>query len=118
VSTQVIVALVCRVSFAITLLVLAIKFPIPTPFQHTVFRIVLSLPAAGFAAMMPAFIDLKINPGSLLYLQAGGALAVFAVVFFFDPAPLALLPPKVPMETPANQPANPQTGLNNPLRRQ
>jgi hypothetical protein len=41
------------VIFVIALLLLAIFFPEPTPFQYQVFRIVLALAAAGVAALIP-----------------------------------------------------------------
>jgi hypothetical protein len=72
------------VVFVIVLLTLAIRFPNPTAFQYTVFRTVLSLAAAGVAAMIPGFISLSISK----WLRAGGALAVFALVYFYNPAVL------------------------------
>jgi hypothetical protein len=74
------------VIFVITLIVLAIRFPNPTDFQYVVFRIVLALAAAGIAAFIPGFLDVKIST----FLKAGGALAVFAVVYFFSPAKLVV----------------------------
>jgi hypothetical protein len=72
--------------FVIVMLVLAIAYPSPTPFQYTVFRITLALAAAGVAAMIPGFIELRIST----FLRAGGALAVFAIVYFYNPATLVL----------------------------
>jgi len=83
-SAQIVVACALGVAFIVTLLVLAIKFPHPTPFQYNVFRIVLSLAAAGEAAVVPGFLSVSINTS----IRAGGALAVFVVVFFFNPAEL------------------------------
>jgi hypothetical protein len=85
---QVVVAFIFGVSFFITLLVVAVKFPNPTPFQYSVFRIILSLAAAGVAAMIPGFINLELKTGAELFIRAGGAIAVFVVIFFFNPAPL------------------------------
>jgi hypothetical protein len=64
--------------------VLAIVFPKPYPFQYQVFRIVLALAAAGFVSMTPGFIEVRIST----FLRAGGALAVFAIVYFYNPASL------------------------------
>lgn len=75
--------------FVVTLLVLAIKFPNPTLFQYLVFKVVLSLAAAGVAAMIPGFLSLTI-PG---FIQAGGALAVFVMVYFYNPAALVVPDP-------------------------
>lgn len=68
--------------FLITLLVLSLFFPEPKPFQYLVFRAILALAAAGFAAFIPGFIHVEIKPA----IRAGGALAVFVVVYFFSPA--------------------------------
>ena len=45
------------------------------------FRIVLSLAAAGFAGVIPGMIELKLKPTAKFLLHAGGALAVFAIVY-------------------------------------
>jgi hypothetical protein len=84
-------AFIFGVSFIIALIILAIVFPQPTSFQYTVFRIVLALAAAGAAAMFPGFIEVAV-PG---WLRAGGALAVFVVVFFYNPASLVAPSPDV-----------------------
>lgn len=89
-TLQIIAAFVFGLVFIITLLVLAIVFPKPTPFQYSVFRIVLSLACAGIAAMIPGFINLELESTIGLILRAGGALAVFVLVYFFNPARLAI----------------------------
>jgi hypothetical protein len=88
-AVQIVVAFVFGVAFIVTLILLAIRFPRPTPFQYNVFRTVLSLAAAGVAAMVPGFIDVQIGTTAKLLIRAGGALAVFVIVFFFNPAKLA-----------------------------
>jgi hypothetical protein len=75
--------------FLVVVLVLALAFPHPTPFQYLVFRVVLSLAAAGVAAVIPGFLNIQVATG----LKAGGALAVFAVVYYFNPAALVVPPP-------------------------
>jgi hypothetical protein len=87
-SAQVLTAFTFGTVFVISLIVLAIKFPKPTPFQYNVFRIVLALAAAGVAAMIPGFIDLQLSPSAQLLIRAGGAIAVFVIIFFFNPAQL------------------------------
>src|SRR5438045_715298 len=64
------------------LLAIAIWCPYPSEFQYTVFRIVLALAAAAFAICIPGSLDVKLAVG----VTAGGALAVFVLVFFFSPA--------------------------------
>jgi hypothetical protein len=83
-QTQLWTAFLFGVVFVIVLLAMAIFFPNPTAFQYTIFRSVLSLAAAGLAAMIPGFISLSVSN----WLRAGGALAVFAVVYFYNPAAL------------------------------
>ncbi|HEX8267428.1 MAG TPA: hypothetical protein VF596_18660 [Pyrinomonadaceae bacterium] len=90
ISTQVIAAFVFGIIFVIVLIAIAIKFPHPTPFQYNVFRIILSLAAAGVAAMIPGFINVEFSKTTEIIIRAGGALAVFVVVYFFNPAKLAL----------------------------
>jgi hypothetical protein len=74
------------VVFLVVLIVLAIFFPNPSPFQYTVFRIVLSLAAAGAATMIPGFLEVKFAN----WLRATGAFAVFAIVYFLNPVALAV----------------------------
>lgn len=72
------------VVFVFGLLALAIAFPKPTAFQYTVFRIVLALAASGVAAFLPGFVEVDVNR----WLRAGGAIAVFVIIYFFSPANL------------------------------
>lgn len=74
------------VVFAITFLIFAIVIPRPTPFAYTVFRIILALSAAGVAATIPGLIVVELSFG----IRAGGAMAVFVIVFFFNPARLVV----------------------------
>jgi hypothetical protein len=83
-ATQQRSAFLFGIAFVVVLLTLAIRFPNPTAFQYTIFRSVLALAAAGVAAMIPGFITLSISK----WLRAGGALAVFAIVYFYNPAVL------------------------------
>jgi hypothetical protein len=92
------VALIFGVIFVAAILALAIVFPQPSPFQYLVFRIVLSIAAAGFVSMTPGFLEITVSN----WLRAGGALAVFAVIFFWNPASLVGPP----------QPAPPPIGKN------
>lgn len=82
------------VFFVIALLVLAIQFPEPTHFQYDVFKVVLALAAAGVAAMIPGFIEISVPN----WLKAGGALAVFALVMYKNPAQLVSSPPPEPVK--------------------
>ena len=81
-TTQQVLAFGFGIVFVITLLVLALAVPRPTPFQYTIFRVVLALAVAGVAAMIPGFLQVTISA----LLRAGGALAVFVIVYFYNPA--------------------------------
>lgn len=72
------------VIFVLIILIVAIFLPEPSDFQYTIIRIILALAAAGVAALIPGFIEIEYKP----FVRAGGALAVFAVVYFFSPAAL------------------------------
>jgi hypothetical protein len=55
------------------------------------------LAAAGVAGVIPGMIRLKAQPGTALLIHAGGALAVFVMVYLLAPA---ALPPE---ERPAKE---------------
>jgi hypothetical protein len=80
-----IVAFTFGVIFVAALLILAIAFPQPTAFQYQVFRIVLALACGGVAAVIPGFLAVNMDSKGLI-IRAGGALAVFLLVYFFSPA--------------------------------
>lgn len=87
-TTEKLIAVCFGAAFLVAILAMAVVFPSPTAFQYTVFRIVLAISAAGFAAMIPGFLEVTVNN----YVRAGGALAVFVIIFFFSPANLVALP--------------------------
>ena len=92
---QVILAFAFGAAFVVALVLLAVAFPQPTPFQYTIFRIILALAAGGVAAMIPGLIDLQLARGAAVTVSASGALAVFAITYFFNPAKLAAHPVEV-----------------------
>ena len=77
-------ALFFGVIFVAAILAISLFIPRPTPFQYTIFRIVLALAAGGFVSMTPGFIEAHVGK----YVRAGGALAVFVIVYFYAPAAL------------------------------
>ena len=83
-SLEVIITLSFGTFFIIALLVIALFVPEPTPQQMFIFRVVLALAAAGAGAAIPGFFTLQ---GELLKLtfQAGGALALFVLVYVMNP---------------------------------
>ncbi len=81
-SKQRIAATVFGVVFLSVILIIALVVKNPTPFQEWVFNVVLALAGAGVAATIPGFLNVEVSPVA----RAGGALAVFIVIFFFKPA--------------------------------
>jgi cell wall-associated NlpC family hydrolase len=74
------------ISFLIAMIVIAVRFPNPPPFQETVFRVILALSAGGVAAFIPGFVRVDIAHK----VRAGGAIAVFALVYFLNPAEVVI----------------------------
>lgn len=72
------------VVFIAVMLAIALFKPDPSQFQYTVFRTVLALAGAGIGAVLPGFLDVKMKN----LLRAGGAMAIFALVYFWNPAAL------------------------------
>lgn len=67
--------------FVLTLLGLAVFVPSPTDAQFFVFRVVLALAAAGIGAIIPGLIEVSVS----IYVRAGGAIALFVLVYLFNP---------------------------------
>lgn len=65
---------------------LGIVFFVPhlVPYQRFVLRATLAIAVAGIGAFIPGFLDLKMPP----YIHAGGAIALFVLVYAFSPPPL------------------------------
>lgn len=72
---------IAGIIFIVIILLLVIFFPCPTSSQFVVFRIVLSIAIAGFAAVIPGFFSFKYKT----VVSAGGAIAVFAFTYLFNP---------------------------------
>jgi len=67
---------------------IAIFIKDPTPFQYTFFRVAMSLAAAGVGAVIPGLIQLEVNQKYLPLIRAGGAIALFVLVYLFNPPKL------------------------------
>ena len=87
-SQEKLIAVLFGAAFLIALFAVAIAFPQPTPFQYTIFRVILAVAAAGFVSMTPGFLEVNVGNG----VRAGGAIAVFVVVYFFSPVALVANP--------------------------
>lgn len=81
-----ILAFIFGAIFLTAILVIALFVPSPTDFQYNVFRTILALAGAGIGAVIPGFMEVRFQK----WLRAGGALAVFAVLYFFSPANLVV----------------------------
>lgn len=92
---QLILSFVFGVVFVLLMIATAFMQPNPTSYQYWVFRVVLALAGAGVVAVLPGFIEVKFGN----WLRAGGALAIFAVIY--GVAPAALDNTAVPQVSPA-----------------
>ena len=85
-----VVASVFGVSFVIVMLFIAISFPNPTDFQIFIFRVVLALSASGIGAVIPGFINLEMTKEKLMLVRAGGAIALFLLIYLINPPVLVV----------------------------
>ena len=83
-----ITAFVMGTAFLIALLTIAVVLRNPTPFQIYIFRVVLALAGGAFAALIPGFIETRVSLPQKLIIRAGGGLAVFLLIFWFNPPAL------------------------------
>lgn len=84
------------VIFLSAILVLVVLIPTPTTTQFFAFRLTMALCAAGIGALLPGFLRLDVPLPVRGGIRAGGALALFASVWFVNPASLGIevQPPK------------------------
>ena len=80
--------------FIISILVFTAVVKNPSPTEIWTYRIILALAAAGVAAVLPGFIDIKYKG----FVQAGGAIGVFVLILLAFPAPE---PTPAPVPAPA-----------------
>jgi hypothetical protein len=84
---QLVVGVVVGVALIFLLLAAAYLVPSPTVFQIFVLRAVLAAAVAAFAGILPGFLHVGwLSKRS--YLRAGGALAVFIVIWLVNPPAL------------------------------
>ncbi|BBL71563.1 DUF4019 domain-containing protein [Methylogaea oryzae] len=82
--------------FLSAILVLVVLIPMPSITQFFAFRLTMALSAAGIGALLPGFLRLDVPLPMQGGIRAGGALALFASVWFANPATLGIevQPPK------------------------
>ena len=87
------------VVFISVMLAIALLKPDPSDFQYKVFWAVVAMSLAGIAAVMPGFIEVRVSK----WVYAGGALAVFVMVYFWTPGgrPDAKAPPTPAVASPS-----------------
>ena len=83
---QKVTAFGCGMLFVALMLIIAIAIPNPTPTQWFVFRVVLSLAAAGIGAVIPGLIVVNVSK----VVRAGGAIALFVLVYLLNPPQLVV----------------------------
>ncbi len=84
VSGEKIVVFICGVVLLVTILVIVLFVPNPSSAQLWVFRAIVAVAAAGFAAFLPGALNVQVSN----YVKAGGAVAVFVIVYLFNPPEL------------------------------
>jgi len=82
------------VIFVTALLLLSVFIPEPSAMQYATFKTILALAAAGVGGILAGTIHIK---GSIQKwsVRAGGALAIFLVIYFFTPAPAPSAEPAI-----------------------
>jgi hypothetical protein len=86
---QKLAAVGCGVLFASVMLIIAIAVPNPTTTQWFIFRVVLALAAAGIGAVLPGLIVVNVSK----FVRAGGAIALFVLVYLSNPPQLVVQQP-------------------------
>ncbi len=88
--TSHIIAISSGIVFVVFLLLIALFVPNPTSFQFFIFRTVMALAAAGFGVAIPGFLRIELPIWQKGFIHAGGALAMFALVYLINPASFVL----------------------------
>ena len=74
--------------FGVVFLAIAVGYaflrPNAQPFEEFVIRVVMAAAAAGVAATIDGFLEVKFGR----FVRAGGAIAVFLLIYFVNPPPI------------------------------
>lgn len=65
--------------------VLAVQIPDPSAWQQFVFRALMAIGIAAMAAVIPGFVNARIGANKYFQIVAGGAIALFVILWFFNP---------------------------------
>jgi hypothetical protein len=104
-----ILAFVFGVIFVIIMLIVAVFDRQPSPLGIVIYRVVLALAAAGIGAVVPGMIVVNVSA----IIRAGGALALFVIVYWFKPAGLVAGP-----RNSASEPRTKTDGIHETSREQ
>jgi hypothetical protein len=84
IGTDKVLVFLFGVVFILILLAVAVFDRQPSPIGILIYRVVLALAAAGIGAVIPGMIDVNVST----IIRAGGAIALFVIVYWFKPADL------------------------------
>jgi hypothetical protein len=79
-------AFMVGVAFVLLIAFLIVEIPNPTESQFIIFRTVIALGGAAFSMALTGFLTIRFHWGRGGLIMAGGALAVFIVLYFASPA--------------------------------
>jgi Protein of unknown function (DUF4019) len=85
IDIKVVISVIFGCIFITAILILITIDKSPTNAALLIYKVVIALSAAGMAAILPGFLDVKFKS----VIQSGGALAVFVLVLFAIPWPTA-----------------------------
>lgn len=69
-------------TFLLIMIVFAVLVKNPSPIEFTAFMVTISLSAAGIGAAIPGLLEVRFKR----ILRAGGAIALFVIVWFYQPS--------------------------------
>lgn len=85
---QIITSTAIGIAGLVGMLAIAIYIPNPTVWQQLVFRLAIALFVSAAVAVVPGFLNVRLRAkgwGTYLKVVAGGAIAVFVLVWFYSP---------------------------------
>ncbi|WP_167595217.1 hypothetical protein [Collimonas pratensis] len=110
---QRILSVIIGIVVVTAIVVLAIIFPNPTPWQQFVFRGCLAVGVAALASLVPGFLNVNASLkgwGSYFTIMAGGALAIFVLIWLSSPPALSSAQSAQIQQEPGERPVSPENG--------
>lgn len=90
---QILLAFAFGVIVLFFLLIVSLFIPVPSQYQEMLFRITISIAVSGIGAVIPGFLNLQLKFWGQVAIRAGGALAIFIIIYFFNPGTLSRIGP-------------------------